>query len=123
MLRFHYRWSDYERLQAKHMHETFEQVIQEMGGIPLGKKPTAAQDYGLNAPGEIIHEVGTIRMGNDPKTSALNKWQQAHDVKNLFVMDAAPFPSQGDKNCTWTILALSMRASRYLAEQKKAGNL
>ena len=105
------------------MHETFEQIIHEMGGIPLGKKPTAEQDYGLNAPGEIIHEVGTIRMGDDPKTSALNKWQQAHDVKNLFVVDAAPFASQGDKNCTWTILALSMRASRYLAEQKKAGNL
>jgi choline dehydrogenase-like flavoprotein len=74
-------------------------------------------------PGEIIHEVGTIRMGSDAKTSALNKWQQAHDVKNLFVVDAAPFVSQGDKNCTWTILALSMRASRYIVSERKAGNL
>jgi choline dehydrogenase-like flavoprotein len=123
VLRFHYKWSDYERLQAKHMHETFEQIIQNLGGIPLGEKPGPEQDYGLNAPGEIIHEVGTIRMGNDPKKSALNKWQQAHDVKNLFVTDAAPFVSQGDKNCTWTILALSMRASRHIVAERKAGNL
>jgi len=123
VLRFHYKWSDYERLQAKHMHETFEEIIREMGGIPLGDKPGPDQDYGLNAPGEIIHEVGTIRMGNDPNTSALNKWQQAHDVKNLFVTDAAPFVSQGDKNCTWTILALSMRASRHIIEERKAGKL
>jgi choline dehydrogenase-like flavoprotein len=123
VLRFNYKWSDYERLQAKHMHETFEQIMYALGGIPLGDKPGPEQDYGLNAPGEIIHEVGTIRMGNDPKTSALNKWQQAHDVKNLFVTDAAPFVSQGDKNCTWTILALSMRASRHIVEERKSGNL
>ena len=123
VLRFHYKWSDFERLQAKHMHETFEQIIHEVGGIPLGKKPTKEQDYGLNAPGEIIHEVGTIRMGNDPKKSALNKWQQAHDVKNLFVVDAAPFVSQADKNVTWTILALSLRASEYIISEKKAGRL
>ncbi|MCB0575778.1 MAG: GMC family oxidoreductase, partial [Saprospiraceae bacterium] len=58
-----------------------------------------------------------------PKRSALNKWQQAHDVKNLFVVDGAPLPSQGDKNCTWTILALSMRASQYIAQERKAGRL
>ncbi len=121
VLRFHYKWSDYEVKQAKHMQDTFEQVITEMGGIPLGKKPDASNDYGLHAPGEIIHEVGTVRMGSDKKQSALNEWQQAHDVKNLFVVDAAPFPSQGDKNCTWTILALSMRASRYIAREAKAG--
>jgi choline dehydrogenase-like flavoprotein len=121
ILRFHYKWSDYEVKQAKHMQDTFEQIITEMGGIPLGKKPDASNDYGLNAPGEIIHEVGTIRMGKDKKQSALNEWQQAHDVKNLFVVDAAPFPSQGDKNCTWTILALSMRASRYIAKEAKSG--
>jgi choline dehydrogenase-like flavoprotein len=123
VLRFHYKWSDYERLQAKHMHETFEQIIHEAGGIPLGNKPGKDADYGLNAPGEIIHEVGTIRMGNDPNKSALNKWQQAHDVKNLFVVDAAPFVSQADKNVTWTILALSMRACEFIIEERKAGRL
>jgi choline dehydrogenase-like flavoprotein len=123
ILRFHYKHGDYERLQAKHMHETFEQIIHEMGGIPLSDRPGPEQDYGLNAPGEIIHEVGTVRMGNNPKTSALNKYQQAHDVKNLFVVDGAPFPSQADKNCTWTILALSMRATRHIVELRKQGKL
>ncbi len=122
-LRYNYKWSENEIKQAKHMQDTFEQIIHEMGGIALGKKPDASTNYGLAQPGEIIHEVGTVRMGNDPKKSALNKWQQAHDVKNLFVVDAAPFVSQGDKNVTWTILASSGRTSDYIIDQVKAKNL
>ncbi|GAB4039161.1 GMC oxidoreductase [Spirosoma jeollabukense] len=122
-LRFHYKWSDYEIKQAKHMQDTFEQIITSMGGTPLGNKPGPETNYGLEAPGKIIHEVGTVRMGNDPNKSALNKWQQAHDVKNLFVVDAAPFVSQGDKNVTWTILAASMRTSEYLIDQVKQKNI
>ncbi len=122
-LRYNYKWSENEIKQAKHMQDTFEQIIHEMGGIALGKKADASTNYGLAQPGEIIHEVGTVRMGNDPKKSALNKWQQAHDVKNLFVVDAAPFVSQGDKNVTWTILASSWRTSDYIIDQVKAKNL
>jgi len=80
VLRFHYKWSDYEVKQAKHMQDTFEEIIHSMGGIALGKKPGPENNYGLEAPGKIIHEVGTVRMGNDPQTSALNGYQQAHDV-------------------------------------------
>ncbi len=122
-LRFHYKWADAEIKQAKHMHDTFEEIIHAMGGVALGDKPGADRNYGLEAPGKIIHEVGTVRMGNDPKRSALNKYQQAHEVKNLFVVDAAPFVSQGDKNVTWTILAASMRATEYLIEQVKQKNI
>ncbi|RYU94690.1 GMC oxidoreductase [Emticicia agri] len=122
-LRYHYKWSENEIKQAKHMQDTFEQIIHAMGGIPMGRKPDASNNYGLAQPGEIIHEVGTVRMGNDPKKSALNGWQQAHDVKNLFVVDAAPFVSQGDKNVTWTILASSWRTSDYIMEQVKAKNI
>lgn len=123
VLRFHYKWSDHEVRQAKHMQETFEQIIHEVGGIALGPKPDASNQYGLEAPGRIIHEVGTVRMGDNPNKSALNKWQQAHDVKNLFIVDAAPFVSQGDKNVTWTILAASMRTSEYLIDQMKLGKI
>lgn len=123
VLRFHYKWSDYEIQQARHMQDTFEELIHEMGGVPLGNKPGPDTNYGLEAPGKIIHEVGTVRMGKDPDRSALNSWQQAHDVKNLFVVDGAPFVSQGDKNVTWTILAASMRTSNYILEQVKAGKL
>lgn len=122
-LRFHYKWTEHEVKQAKHMQDTFEEIIHAMGGIPMGNKPDASQNYGLAAPGRIIHEAGTVRMGNDPKKSALNKYQQAHDVKNLFVVDAAPFVSQGDKNLTWTILASSMRTSEYLINEVKKKNI
>jgi choline dehydrogenase-like flavoprotein len=64
-----------------------------------------------------------VRMGNDPKTSALNKYNQAHDVKNLFVTDAASFVTSPDKNPTLTILALSWRASEFLLDEAKKGNL
>jgi len=123
VLRFHYKWSDYEVKQAKHMQDTFEEIIHNMGGIPMGPKPGPETNYGLAKPGQIIHEVGTARMGKDPRNSALNEFQQAHDVKNLFVVDAAAFPSQGDKNVTWTILACSMRTSEYIVDQVKKKNI
>jgi len=62
-------------------------------------------------------------MGNDPKSSALNRNCQAHDVKNLFVADGGPFVTQANKNPTWTILALSWRTADYIAQQRKAGAL
>lgn len=123
VLRFDYKWSDYERLQAKHMVETFDKISDAMGGIPLGDPPGKDRDYGLAKPGEIIHEVGTTRMGDDPKTSVTDKWQALHDCKNVYVVDAGPFVSQADKNCTWTILALSMRASEHIVEEFKKKNL
>jgi len=123
VLRFHYNWTDYERKQAKHMHETFEEIIHNMGGHVLGDTPNAHQDYGLQNPGRIIHEVGTTRMGNDRKTSVTNKFQQLHEVDNVFITDAGPFVSQADKNCTWTILALAWRASDYIIQQLKQQNI
>ena len=119
VLKFDYKWSDHERLQAKHMCDTFEEIIHNMGGEVMGEKPGKDQDYGLLAPGQIIHEVGTTRMGDDRNTSVTNKYQQLHDAKNVYIVDAGPFTSQADKNCTWTIMALSMRASEHLVEQFK----
>lgn len=123
VLRFHYKWSDYEVKQAKHMKETFAELIDKMGGVVTWGKSTAENDYGLEAPGKIIHEVGTTRMGDDAKKSVVNRYNQAHDVKNLFVVDGGPFVSQADKNPTWTILALSMRASEYIIEELKKQNI
>lgn len=119
VLRFHYTWSEHEIKQAKHMQDTFEQIMHEMGAIPAGTKPGPETNYGLENPGRIIHEVGTTRMGDNPGKSVLNKFNQAHDVKNLFVVDGGAFVSQADKNPTWTILALSMRASEYIVDQMK----
>jgi choline dehydrogenase-like flavoprotein len=123
VLRFHWKWSDYETLQAKHMHDTFAEIIEKLGGQPLGTKPGRERDYGIQAGGEIIHEVGTTRMGSSPRTSVLNEWCQAHEVKNLFVADGGPFTTNADKNVTWTILALSMRTSEHIADERRKGNL
>ncbi len=124
VLRFHYKWSDYEVKQAKHMKETFTEIIDKMGGvITSGNNDGPENDYGLAAPGRIIHEVGTTRMGDDPKKSVVNKYNQAHEVKNLFVVDGGPFVSQADKNPTWTILALSMRASEFIIDELKKQNI
>jgi choline dehydrogenase-like flavoprotein len=123
VLKFHFRWSDHERLQVKHMHETFHEIIRQAGGTPTTAMPTAEEDYGILAGGRIIHEVGVTRMGDSPHTSVLNKFCQAHDVKNLFVVDGGSFVSNPDKNPTWTILALSLRASEYIAQEKRKGNL
>lgn len=62
-------------------------------------------------------------MGNDPKKSVLNKFNQAHDVKNLFVTDGAAFVGAANQNPTLTILALTIRASEYLVDELKRGNL
>ena len=69
------------------------------------------------------HHEGGTRMGNDPSTSVLNKNCQAHDCRNVFVTDGGPFVSQADKNLTWTILALAMRTSEFIANQRKAGSI
>ncbi len=123
VLKFNYQWSDHEYKQAKHMQDTFEEIIHNMGGQPLGEKPTKEQNYGIDLPGRIIHEVGTTRMGDDSKTSVVNKFQQMHDVDNVFIVDAGPFVSQADKNPTWTILALSWRTSDYIIQQLKQQNI
>jgi choline dehydrogenase-like flavoprotein len=124
VLKFNVKWSDYEIKQAKHMKETFREVMHNMGAvITWGDNGTPENNYGLETPGKIIHEAGTVRMGDDPKKSVLNKYNQAHDCKNLFVMDGGSFVSQADKNITWTILALAMRASEYLVSEMKKNNL
>jgi choline dehydrogenase-like flavoprotein len=122
VLRFHWKWSDYEKKQAKHMQQTFRAIIEEMGGTPLSSSmPSEERNYGLATGGQIIHELGTTRMGDDAATSVVNANCQAHDVKNLFIADGGPFVSQANKNCTWTILALAMRTSEYIADQRRAG--
>ena len=123
VLRFHFKWSDYELNQAKHMQETFRAIITEMGGRATSEMPTREQGYGIEAGGRIIHEAGVTRMGDNPTTSVLNKYCQAHDAKNVFVADAGPFVSQADKNLTWTILALAMRTAEYIADERKKGTL
>jgi choline dehydrogenase-like flavoprotein len=123
VLRFHFKWSEYEIRQAKDMQETFKAIVEMMGGTY--KTRTAIDGpypFGIQAGGKIIHEVGTARMGADPKSSVLNGYCQTHDVKNVFVTDGAGLVTNPDKNPTLTIMALSWRASEYLLDQAKQGS-
>lgn len=122
-LRFHWKWTDHELNQVKHMQETFRAVFAEMGAEPATPMPSRDEGYGIQVGGSVIHELGGVRMGDDPTSSALNAWCAAHDCKNLFVADGAPFVTQADKNPTWTILALSWRTADYIAQQRKQGAL
>jgi choline dehydrogenase-like flavoprotein len=122
VLRFHFQWSDSEINQVRHMRQTFISMIEAMGGRVSGAPPDP-KTAGISPGGFIIHEAGAVRMGADPKSSALNKYCQAHDVKNLFVCDAAPFVSQPDKNVTLSIVAFAWRSSEYLAEEMRKGNV
>jgi choline dehydrogenase-like flavoprotein len=119
VLRFHWKWTDHELNQVKHMQETFRSLITTMGGTVFDPMPSKEDGYGIAAGGQIIHELGGARMGHDAKTSVVNANCQAHEVKNLFIADGAPFVSQADKNPTWTIMALAWRTSDYITDQMK----
>jgi len=117
VLKIHIQYSDNEREMARDAAATSEEILRAAGAevVSTGGRMTA--------PGRIIHELGTARMGDDPKTSVLNKFNQSWDVKNLFVVDGAAFVTSANQNPTLTILALTMRACSYLADEYKRGSL
>jgi choline dehydrogenase-like flavoprotein len=117
-LRIDYEIGDNERKMRDHIYDVLEQV-----GTRAGIEWVHFTRGELDSNGSAIHEHGCCRMGADPKRSALNKFNQMHDVKNVFVVDGSAFTSASEKNPTLTILALSWRATDYLAGEMKAGNL
>jgi choline dehydrogenase-like flavoprotein len=123
VLRFHFKWSDHELRQIRHVQQTCREVIERAGGTTPDPMPGPDEKYGISAGGEMIHEVGTTRMGESPKTSVVDGHCRAHDVPNLFVADGGPFVSNADKNPTWTILALAMRTSEHIVEERRKGNI
>ncbi len=118
MLKIDYAIGDNERTMASHIYDTLEEI-----GKAAGIEWVHFQRGELDSNGSAIHEHGCCRMGEDPKRSALNRFNQMHEVKNLFVVDGSAFTSASEKNPTLTILALSWRASDYLAGEIKRGNL
>jgi choline dehydrogenase-like flavoprotein len=122
VLRFHWRWSEHETRQEAHMQRTFANIIEAMGGRVWGR--VEADGTKAIAPGgRIIHEVGGAIMGVDPQQSVTNKWCQTWDVKNLFLTDGAPFPSNADKNPTLTIMANAWRVADHVLERMRRREL
>jgi choline dehydrogenase-like flavoprotein len=117
VLRMHMTYGENEHAMVQDMADSAAEMLEAAGAknIRTHVKPST--------PGWAIHEVGIARMGNDPKQSVLNAFQQTHDVKNLFVMDGAGFPSTGCQNPTLTIMALTVRSCDYLMQEMKQGRI
>jgi choline dehydrogenase-like flavoprotein len=111
-------YGENEHAMAKAMRED---VLAILDALKL-EDPTPPKET-LSMFGKNIHECGTARMGNDPKKSVLNAFNQVHDVKNVFVTDGAAFVTQGCYEPTLTIMAVSVRAADYIAEEYQRGNL
>lgn len=118
--RFHWRWSEHELKQVAHGLQTAKAILTTMGAT-VDELPTPEQ--AILKGGQIIHEVGTTRMGASATDSVCNQWGQTWDSPNLFVMDGGVFASNPHKNCTLTIMTLAMRNSSWLSEQLQKGAL
>ena len=118
VVKIDYRIGENERKMTEHMADTVEEIVKAAGGVLVNYRRGE-----LDAMGSAIHEHGTCRMGADPKRSALNAFNQMHEVKNVFVVDGSAFPNASEKNPTLTILALAWRATDFLAEEIKRGSL
>jgi choline dehydrogenase-like flavoprotein len=118
LMKIDYRIGENERKMAEHMYDTAEEILR------AAKAELVTFNRGeLDNMGSAIHEHGTVRMGKDAKRSALNGFNQMHEVKNVFVTDGSAFTTASEKNPTLTILALAWRASDYLAAEIQKGNL
>jgi choline dehydrogenase-like flavoprotein len=114
-LRFHFKWSEQELNMVRHFQATTREIIDRLGGkMQWGD---VAPEEAISKGGQIIHEVGTTRMGAERDSSVTNQYGQSWDIDNLFVTDGGVFASKAHKNPTLTIMALAWRSSEYLAEQ------
>jgi choline dehydrogenase-like flavoprotein len=117
VLKIYMKDSDNERAMIKDMGDSAGEMLQAAGAKNIRTYANPS------APRWALHEAGTARMGADPKKSVLNQFQQTHDVKNLFVMDASGFASNPCQNPTLTIMTLCVRSCDYLMGEMKRGEI
>ncbi len=121
VVKFHWKWAEHELKQVEHGLKTASKILETMGATFTEPLPSA--DKAILKGGQVIHEVGSTRMGESPKDSVTNQYGQTWDCKNVFVMDAGVFASNPHKNCTLTIMTLAMRNASWLASQLSKGEL
>jgi choline dehydrogenase-like flavoprotein len=117
VLKFDYTFGDNEKKMAADMADTAEEMLRAAGATDIVVRRNILTE------GWSIHEMGTARMGADPKTSVTNSFGQTHDITNLFVVDGSIFVSASCQNPTWMIMALCWRAMDYVKDQMRTGNL
>lgn len=118
VLRITMTWGENEKAMIPDMAVSATRMLEAAGARNI--EPFTVLD---RIPGYGIHEMGTARMGRDPRTSVLNGFLRTHDVDNLYVMDASSFVSGGCQNPTLTIMALAVRGCDHLMEEMKRGNV
>jgi choline dehydrogenase-like flavoprotein len=111
------RWSENELAIHRDMGVTAAELLEAAGARNVRMRQA------VSTPGNANHEMGTARMGRDPKTSVLNGWNQAWDSPNLFITDGACMTSSGNQNPSLTYMALTARACQHAVEEMKRGNL
>lgn len=117
LVKVHFEYGANEMAMMEHMTKTSEEVLKKAGFENVGSYRNSPP------PGSAVHEMGTARMGNDPKTSVLNKYNQMHDVKNVFITDGSCMTSSACQNPSLTYMALTARACKYAIEQFKSNQL
>ena len=111
------RWSDNEFDMMKDAADTAEEML-KVAGVE-----NVSSYVNQGPPGLAIHELGTARMGRNPKDSVLNRFNQTHDIDNLFVTDGASFSSSAVQNPSLTFMALTARAVDYAVSEMKQGRI
>ena len=117
LARVHLAFGDNEKVMRRDMRESAEEMLHAAGFSSV-----KGFDYTATG-GDCVHEMGTARMGRDPKTSVLNEWNQLHDVKNVFITDGSCMTSSGCQNPSLTYMALTARACDYAVAELKKGNI
>ena len=115
--RFHFRFHENELAMAKDMVEKCVSILEASGGVRLAAQEVPRPDFD----GENL--VGLARMGDDPRTSVVDRYNRTHDVKNLWILDGAAFTSYAEKNPTLTVTTVAMRGAHYLAEALRRGEV
>lgn len=121
VLKFSFAWSEHELNQVKHFQNAMKELVDKLGGTFTSDMPEPGK--AISKGGEIIHEVGTARMGKDAKDSVVNQFGKSWDVDNLYLTDGSVFVSKAHKNPTITIMALAMRSADSIATRLRTGEL
>ena len=110
-------YQENERAMQKDIADSIAEMLEQTGFRHVNGYS------GFQKPGSSVHEMGTARMGKDPRTSVLNKYNQMHDVQNVFVTDGSFMTSSGTANPSLTYMAFTVRAVDYAVGQMKKGNI
>jgi choline dehydrogenase-like flavoprotein len=117
MVKINMEYHENERVMKKDINRTIPEMLETAGFKNIDVY------QGFDKPGFSVHEMGTARMGKDPRTSVLNKYNQMHDVQNVFVTDGSFMTSSGTANPSLTYMAFTVRAVDYAVGQMKKGNI